>query len=501
MSTLSSLIKDTAVYGLSSMFGRFLNWLLTFVYVRVLAPAEFGQMTNLYAWTALLMIILTYGMETAFFRYVNKHEHPEDVYSTTLWSLGVSSVAFVILGLVFLDPLAALLSVESGGKTLLGYLLFIVASDAFMAIPLGYLRYEQRPWWFMTVRMSFVGATIFLTLGAFYVLPYLAELFPSVFGGLEPRAHALSYIFGINLVSNALQFVLLLPTLRKARGKFDGTLLRSMLRYALPMLLLGLAGNFNNQADKILFPLLFEDSRAAHTQLGIYGACYKLAVVMVLFTQAFRYAYDPFIFAEKKKGEEAARSAYSSAMTYYVLFTYFIFLAVMAYMEILKLLIEPTYYPGLVVVPWIMAGQLMFGIYFNLSLWYKVTDRTHWGAILSIVGCALTVLLIVLLAPRYGFMACAWASVVANGGVMLFSYALGQHYYPVDYDLHRLGLYTLLTGVLYAIEWAIAQALTDAPILHMAVNTLLLLIFIGIIYRYEVPKGALVALRKKLLKR
>ncbi|MBF1047116.1 MAG: oligosaccharide flippase family protein, partial [Porphyromonadaceae bacterium] len=350
MSTLSSLIKDTAVYGLSSMFGRFLNWLLTFVYVRILVPAEFGQMTNLYAWTALLMIILTYGMETAFFRYANKHEHPEDVYSTTLWSLGVSSVAFVILGLVFLDPLAALLSVESGGKTLLGYLLFIVASDAFMAIPLGYLRYEQRPWWFMTVRMSFVGATILLTLGAFYGLPYLAELFPSVFGGLEPRVHALSYIFGINLVSNALQFVLLLPTLRKARGKFDGTLLRSMLRYALPMLLLGLAGNFNNQADKILFPLLFEDSHAAHTQLGIYGACYKLAVIMVLFTQAFRYAYDPFIFAEKKKGEEAARSAYSSAMTYYVLFTYFIFLAVMAYMEILKLLIEPAYYPGLVVV-------------------------------------------------------------------------------------------------------------------------------------------------------
>ena len=501
MSTLSSLIKDTAVYGLSSMFGRFLNWLLTFVYVRILVPAEFGQMTNLYAWTALLMIILTYGMETAFFRYVNKHEQPEDVYSTTLWSLGVSSVSFVILGLVFLDPLAALLSVESGGKTLLGYLLFIVASDAFMAIPLGYLRYEQRPWWFMTVRMSFVGATIFLTLGAFYVLPYLAELFPSVFGGLEPRAHALSYIFGINLVSNALQFVLLLPTLRKAQGKFDGTLLRSMLRYALPMLLLGLAGNFNNQADKILFPLLFEDSRAAHTQLGIYGACYKLAVVMVLFTQAFRYAYDPFIFAEKKKGEEAARSAYSSAMTYYVLFTYFIFLAVMAYMEILKLLIEPTYYPGLVVVPWIMAGQLMFGIYFNLSLWYKVTDRTHWGTILSIFGCVLTVAIIVLLAPRYGFMACAWASVVANGGVMLVSYFLGQHYYPVQYQLKKLMGYTLLTVLLYGMMTFGATSFAGSPLLQLSINSLLLLLFVGIVLRLEVPSSAISMLRQKLRRR
>ena len=498
-STLTSLIKDTAVYGLSSMFGRFLNWLLTFVYVRVLLTEEFGQMTNLYAWTAILMILLTYGMETAFFRFANKHEQPADVYTTTLWSLGISSLLFVLLGWMFLDPLAASLHVAEH-KDLLSCLIIIVASDAFMAIPLGYLRYEQRPWWFMTVRMSFVFSTIILTLFAFYGVPALSEYVP-LLSELQPRAHALQYIFGINLVSNGLQFLLLLPTLRKATGHFDASLLREMLRYALPMLLLGLAGNFNNQADKILFPLLFDDPHYANGQLGIYGACYKLAVVMVLFTQAFRYAYDPFIFAEKKKGEEAARHAYSSSMTYYVLFTLFIFLAVMSYIDGLKLLIAPAYYPGLTVVPWIMAGQLMFGVYFNLSLWYKVTDRTHWGAILSIVGCALTVLLIVLLAPRYGFMACAWASVVANGGVMLISYILGQHYYPVSYDLRRLALYTLLTIILYGMQWGIANALPEATLLRMLFNTLLLLIFLGIVYRYEVPKGTLIALRKKLLHR
>lgn len=498
-STLTSLIKDTAVYGLSSMFGRFLNWLLTFVYVRVLLTEEFGQMTNLYAWTAILMILLTYGMETAFFRFANKHEQPADVYTTTLWSLGISSLLFVLLGWMFLDPLAASLHVAEH-KDLLSCLLIIVSSDAFMAIPLGYLRYEQRPWWFMTVRMSFVFSTIILTLFAFYGVPALSEYVP-LLSELQPRAHALQYIFGINLVSNGLQFLLLLPTLRKATGHFDASLLGAMLRYALPMLLLGLAGNFNNQADKILFPLLFDDPHYANGQLGIYGACYKLAVVMVLFTQAFRYAYDPFIFAEKKKGEEAARRAYSSSMTYYVLFTLFIFLAVMSYIDGLKLLIAPAYYPGLTVVPWIMAGQLMFGVYFNLSLWYKVTDRTHWGAILSIVGGALTVLLIVLLAPRYGFMACAWASVVANGGVMLISYTLGQHYYPVSYDLRRLALYTLLTIILYGMQWGIANALPEAPLLRMLFNTLLLLIFLGIVYRYEVPKGTLIALRKKLLHR
>ena len=498
-STLTSLIKDTAVYGLSSMFGRFLNWLLTFVYVRVLLTEEFGQMTNLYAWTAILMILLTYGMETAFFRFANKHEQPADVYTTTLWSLGISSLLFVLLGWMFLDPLAASLHVAEH-KDLLSCLLIIVASDAFMAIPLGYLRYEQRPWWFMTVRMSFVFSTIILTLFAFYGVPALSEYVP-LLSELQPRAHALQYIFGINLVSNGLQFLLLLPTLRKATGHFDASLLREMLRYALPMLLLGLAGNFNNQADKILFPLLFDDPHYANGQLGIYGACYKLAVVMVLFTQAFRYAYDPFIFAEKKKGEEAARHAYSSSMTYYVLFTLFIFLAVMSYIDGLKLLIAPAYYPGLTVVPWIMAGQLMFGVYFNLSLWYKVTDRTHWGAILSIVACALTVLLIVLLAPRYGFMACAWASVVANGGVMLVSYFLGQHYYPVQYQLKKLMGYTLLTALLYGMMTFGATSFAGSPLLQLSINSLLLLLFVGIVLRLEVPRTAISMLRQKLRRR
>ena len=269
-STLSSLIKDTAIYGLSSMFGRFLNWLLTFVYVKVMVPEEFGMMTNLYAWTAILMIILTYGMETTFFRYANKHDRPEDVYTTTLYALGGSSLLFTLVTLAFLSPLTEALHV-SGQSNLLVCLVLIIASDAFMAIPLGYLRYEQRPWRFFGVRMSFVLVTIVLTLFSFYVLPWLSKAMPSTFGGFHPREQALDYIFGINLISNAIQLILLLPTLRKATGRFDASLLRGMLRYAFPILLLGLAGNFNNQADKILFPLLFDDPHYAHEQLGIYG--------------------------------------------------------------------------------------------------------------------------------------------------------------------------------------------------------------------------------------
>ena len=219
---------------------------------------------------------------------------------------------------------------------------------------------------------------------------------------------------------------------------------------------------------------------------------------MELFTQAFRYAYDPFIFAEKKKDDASARRAYSSAMTYYVLFTLFIFLAVVSYMDVLKLLIRPAYYPGLSVVPWIMAGQLMFGVYFNLSLWYKVTDRTYWGGILSVLGCALTVLIIIVLAPRYSFMACAWASVIANGGVMLVSYFLGQRYYPVDYELKKLGGYVLLTTLCYALEWGIGRALEGLPLLQMALNTVVLVAFALVILRNEVPRETLYQLRNKL---
>lgn len=498
MSTLKSLVKDTALYGLSSMFGRFLNWLLTYVYVRVMLPEDFGRMTNLYAWTALLMILLTYGMETAFFRFANKHERPGDVYVTTLGALGSSSALFVLLGLFFLEPLASAL--QLGTETqLLVPLLFIVATDAFMAIPLGYLRYEQRPWRFTAIRMGFVGFTIVATLASFYGLPWLQQQVPTLLPHWSPLEHPLHYILGINLLGNLLQLLMLAPTLRKARGHFDAGLLKAMLRYAWPMLLLGLAGNFNNQADKILFPLLFEDAHYAHTQLGIYGACYKLAVVMILFTQAFRYAYDPFVFAETKKGDQAARRAYSAAMTYYVLFTLFIFLAVMSYIDLLKLLIKPAYYPGLSVVPWIMLGQLMFGVYFNLSLWYKVTDRTYWGTILSVIGCALTVGIIVLLAPHWGFMACAWASVIANGAVMLVSYLLGQRYYPVRYELIKIGSYSLLCALLYGLQVLLQMMLPTAELVRLGLNSLLLLTFLCIIAYREIPSSALTQLRRRFL--
>lgn len=481
---LKGLLKDTAIYGLSTVVGKFLNWLLTFLYVRILVPEEFGTMTNLYAWVALTLIVLTLGMETTFFRFVNKHPEPEVVYSTAVRTLAITSGVFVLLGMLFTEPLTHYLHL-GGQEHLLWLLLLVIGLDAFATIPLAYLRYAQRPWRFLLVRMTFIALTIFLTLIVFWGLPYLSEklgenIVPNI--GAE---YALTYILGINLVGNVVQVALLAPTIRLRGVGMDWALLRQMLGYSWPILLLGLVGSFNNQADKILFPMLFDDVAEGRYQLGIYSACYKIAVVMVLFTQAFRYAYDPFVFAQTKRGPDKAKAAYTSSMKYYVLFTLAIFLCVQSSLEVLKLLIAPDYYAGLVVVPWIMAGQLMFGVYFNLSIWYKLTDRTYWGAILSVIGCTLSVLVIVLGAERYGFMACAWASVVSNAAIMSLSYILGQRYFPINYRVLELLGYAVLVALLLAAEYWVGEQMGADSAASLGFNLTMCLVFFALVYVRE----------------
>ena len=487
MANLKSLAKDTAIYGMSSIIGRFLNYLLVPLYTAKISAASggYGVITNIYAYTALLLVILTYGMETTFFRYANKtDQNPQKVYSTVLSMVGLSSLLFIAMVFVFLQPICGFMG-YSAHPSYVWVMAVTVAIDAFQCIPFAYLRYKKRPIKFAAFKLLFIALNIVLNLVYYLVL-----------GG-----HEVGYAFYINLVCTGTITFCFWRELKEgffAGGKLlDMPLAKKMLSYSWPILILGIAGILNQTAGYILFPYVYKGNDA-HAQLGIFGAASKIAMIMSMITQAFRYAYDPFIFAEKKKDDASARRAYSSAMTYYVLFTLFIFLAVVSYMDVLKLLIRPAYYPGLSVVPWIMAGQLMFGVYFNLSLWYKVTDRTYWGGILSVLGCALTVLIIIVLAPRYGFMACAWASVIANGGVMLVSYFLGQRYYPVDYELKKLGGYVLLTTLCYALEWGIGRVLEGFPLLQMALNTVVLVAFALVILRNEVPRETLYQLRNKL---
>ncbi len=481
-----SLIKDTAVYGLTTISVKLLSWLMTIVYSRVLTESGMGTMSNLYAWSVLLMIVLTYGMETGFFRYINKKEHPEsEVYATILRSLLTTSVIFIGLGLLFVQPISVFLDNQDHPE-MVAMLFAIIGMDAFMAIPFAYLRHKGLAWRFMSIRITFIVLTIVLT-GIWIVLtPWLRAIHI-----VNSPADMVPFVFIINLIANVVQLLMLSPYwIRQIGGRFNETLLREMLRYSWPILLLGLAGSFNNQADKIIFPMLFDDPMVGKTQLGIYAACYKIAIIMAMHTQAFRYAYDPFVFNKTKESLEEQKKSLVKVMQYFIIFTLFVFLGVMCYLDILKYMVSEPFYPGLPVVPWAMAGLMMFGVYYNLSVWYKVTDRTIWGAVFSIIGCLLTVLIIVLLAPRYGFMACAWAATISNGLIMLLSYIIGQHYFPVQYRLGNALFYLILTAMLTAGAYWIREAVSN-PLFSALACTPLLIIYVVVVLKKDIAVNTL----------
>lgn len=495
---MKRLAGETAIYGLSSIIGKFLNWMLVPLYTRVLATeSDFGIVTNLYAWTALLMVILTYGMETGFFRFMNKKEItvPMRVYATTLFSLAFSSVMFMVLVFSALKPISSLIDYSSHPEYI-GMMAGIVAVDAFCCIPFAFLRYQGKAVRFASIKLLNIFLNIILVVFFLVVSPWLYEHVPGLISWFYVPGYQVGYIFIANVITTAVTFLLLIPDMIPGlREKASFVLLKQMLKYSFPILILGLAGIFNQTADKIVFPFLFDDKEYATTQLGIYGACFKVAVVMVMFIQAFRYAYEPFIFA-KNKSEDNTR-AYSEAMKYFIIFSLLIFLGVMFYLDIIKYFVAAEYYPGLRVVPIVMMGEFFFGIYFNLSFWYKLIDQTQWGAYFSTIGCVVTILIIVLLAPVYGYMACAWASFASNLLMMILSYVIGQKKFPIQYDIKSALFYGVLAVLFY-----FAGILPDieSEVLRLSYRTVLLIIFVGIVIRKDLPLSELPYIGKKFRK-
>lgn len=483
---MKRLAKDTAVYGLSSIIGKILNYFLVPMYVRVLPDAgEYGIVTNLYAWVALLLVLLTYGMETGFFRFINKkeEEQPLRVYSTTLFSIGTTSLLFIGLSFLLITPISGWLGYQEHPEYVL-MMLGIVAVDAFCSIPFAYLRYAGRPYRFAGIKLFNIFLNIFLNVFFLVICPWLYQKAPDMIKWFYVPGYGVGYVFVANVITTAVTLLLLLPNILPAfRYKPDLSLLKQMLRYSFPILILGVAGVFNQTADKIIFPFLFEDKIYANTQLGIYGACFKIAVIMVMFIQAFRYAYEPYIFA-RNKSEDNNTKPYVEAMKYFIIFSLLIFLGVMFYLDIFKYIVVPEYYSGLKVVPIVMLGELFFGIYFNLSFWYKLTDQTQWGAYFSIIGCIVTVSIIVLFAPVYGFMACAWASFVCNLLMMVISYLVGQKKYPIPYDMKSAFIYFALATVLYAV--AMLPDI-ESEVVRLVYRTIILSVFIGFIVKRDLP--------------
>lgn len=457
-SSLGSLVKDTAWYGFSTIVGRLLNWLLVPFYVRILhTTGEYGIVTNVYAWIALLLVLLTYGLETGFFYFVNRSDHPSGVYKLCLRSLAVTSILFSIGAVFFSVPLSRwMLGVELPYAIIM--MALIVASDAFMSLPYAYLRFTKQAKRFALIKLSFVALNIGLNLFFLLLCPYLMLHAPATVGWFYVEDFGIGYIFLSNLLANGVIFMLLLPAMRHARGSTPKGTLFALLRYSLPLMLLGIVGIFNQMADKILFPFLYSDKEKALSELGIYGGCFKIAVLMVLFTQAFRYAFEPFFFEKGDGGNDSEaqkKRNLATVMKYFWVFLLFIFLGVMAFIDLLKYFVVPDYYAGLYIVPWVMWGEMMMGVALNLSTWYKLTGKTSFGALISIVGCFVGVALIVFGVPIYGFKACAWAIAISNTFIVVHSYLLGQRYYPVKYHLLHALSYLLLAALGYMlIYWS-----------------------------------------------
>ncbi len=495
MAGLSSLAKDTAIYGLSSIVGRFLNYLLVPLYTAKLSAASggYGVITNVYAYTALLLVILTYGMETTFFRFANKEgEDPKKVYSTTLTAVGFTSLLFVVIVLTFIGPISGAMG-YADHPSYVWVMAIAVALDAFQCIPFAYLRYKKRPVKFAALKLFNIVLTIALNLVFFLLLPALYDNggADSLVGKIYSPEVGVGYVFYINLFCSASLMFCLLKELTGFRYVLDRALLRRMLSYSWPILVLGIAGILNQTADKILFPYINKNADA-HAQLGIYGAASKIAMIMAMITQAFRYAYEPFVFGKSKDKDN--RETYAKAMKYFLIFTLLAFLVVVGYMDILRHLIGRDYWSGLKVVPIVMAAEIMMGVYFNLSFWYKLIDKTIWGAWFSGAGCLVLILVNVIFVPRYGYMACAWGGFAGYGTAMLLSYFVGQKHYPIAYPVKEMALYTGVALVMFA---AMTETNSNLPVwAALAVNTLLILLFTAMIVKRDLPLSGLPVIGK-----
>ena len=484
MAGLKSLAKDTAIDGLSSIVGRFLNYLLVPLYTAVIPASTggYGVVSNVYAYTALILVFLTFGMETGFFRFANKSgEHPEKVYANTLIFVGGLSLIFVILCMLFLHPISSLLEYPDH-PDYIAMMVLVVALDSFQCIPFAYLRYKKRPIKFASIKLFNIIGNILLNLFFLLLCPWLDVHAHQLVSWFYRPEYLVGYIFVSNLIMSLVQMFFFIPELRGFSYRVDKVLLKQMISYSFPILVFGVVGILNQTIDKMIYPFLFDDRQEGLVQLGIYSATSKVAMIMAMFTQAFRYAYEPFVFGKNKEGDN--RKMYSAAMKYFFIFSLLAFLAVMFYMDILRYMVARDYWEGLSVVAIVMGAEIFKGIYFNLSFWYKLTDETQWGAYFSIIGCAVILALNIWLVPTYGYVASAWASVAGYGVITLLSYIIGQKKYPVSYPLKDMAVYLILAAVLFVLS---QEVIISNVGLRLVFRTLLLLMFIAYILKKDLP--------------
>jgi len=466
---------------MSSIVGRFINWWLMPLYVVLFAPDVYGIVTNLYSYVAFFMVFLTYGMETGFFRFASNNSNSEKVYSTSLISLFLTSSVFIVFVLFLKEDLAKLINYPENPEFIL-WLAIILAIDALTAIPFAQLRLKNRPLKFAFIKLVNIGANIFFNLFFLLICPKIIANNPDSFIHLiYSEEIGVGYVFISNLLASVITLLMLFPDMMKTTFQFDKKLFFKMLSYSFPILIVGMAGVANQHIDKILIPFLIPEDQNPMAQLGIYGAGVKIAVLMNMFIQAFRYAFEPFFFSQTNGRDN--KNMHANIMKYFVIFGLLIFLGMVLYMDVIKLLIRNVaYHDGFSIVPVILLANLFFGIYFALSMWYKLTDMTRYGAYIAVGGAVLTITLNFILIPVYGYKGSAFAVLISFFGMMIISYFLGQKYYPIPYNLKRIFTYFLIAGILFFGSF-FTSTLT-AVVKHLF-HTFFIFIFIVSVFMFE----------------
>ncbi len=475
MKEVRKLAGQTLIYGLGTIIPRFLHYaVMTPFYTRIFNdnPGEYGIITELYAWMVLLLVILTYGMETGFFRFSQKSDDPDRVYSTALISLLASSVIFIILVNIFIEPVSAALDYRDNHDYIRMFT-GIVAIDAFTAIPFAMLRKKNRPVLFSTIKILNVIITIVMVVFLLKIAPGIWEKSDGWFRQAYNPDYRVGYVFVANLVSSTATLLMLLPWIVRIRLRFDRILWRQMFTYSFPLLLAGLSGTINDVLDKVILRRIIGEEEG-QAMVGIYGAGYKIAVLMALFIQMFRFAAEPFFFEKAKQSD--AKATYAFVMKYFIIIMLIVFLGLNLYLSGLKYIIASNFREAIIVVPVVSMGYLLYGIYINHSIWYKLNDLTRYAVYITLAGAIVTVLINVLLIPVYGYMASAWAHVASYGIMIVMSFVMAEKHYRVNYDMKQfIPYFCMAVGMV-----VVARYISYPGILvELFINTLMILGFIG----------------------
>jgi O-antigen/teichoic acid export membrane protein len=460
LSTAKKFAGQTAVYGLTTVAGRTLNFFLTSLYTRAYSPSVYGIFGNMFSWASIFNALLAFGMETTYFRYLNKHaDNKQKVYNNSFGAIFIITAIFLLVTLPLVRPITAWIRIDThtSMEDYMNYTRFflgILIIDAWCVIPFAKLRAEGRPGRYGMLKL--VNIFVFIALNVFFIvgLPYIIDHQLPGAGFLKAnfRSGWLGYVFLSNLIASFITFLMLLPELLKFKPSLDKPMLGEMLRYSWPVLVANFSFIINETSDKLLLGKLLPESISSG-QVGIYTACAKIAIFLNLFVQAFRLGAEPFFFSQAKS--KNATSTYAQIMNYFIIAVALIFVGLMANIELLKYFVGKSYWSGLNVVPLLLLGYVCLGIYMNLSIWYKLSDQTKYGLYISSVGAVLTIIINVVFIPKYSYMASAWASLAAYASMMILSYVWGQKNYPIPYNLKKNLIYIISSVIIVFLSFSV----------------------------------------------